>query len=658
MLTLIATRAWGIRATYLGALFGILTVALAADAPAQLFTFSQTQGNNDANSNDRANRYDPFNNATPLGVNAQATGANAANTQVSTGPNQSFSEVDLQGHETAQNASNSAAAEAGEGSILRPLPKPSEFETYVSTVVDKPLRRFGAELLIPNARNFTPPPTTAVPPDYRLNPGDQLILGFTGSTVADGLRLTIDADGRIFVPRVGAIELAGVRFDDARAVIAQQMSRFYRNFDVSVAVGQLHGITVYVTGFAATPGSYTVSSLSTLVNAVLAAGGPSAGGSFRSIQLRRNGQLVSDFDLYDLLLRGDKSADQILQDGDVIYIAPIGAQAAVIGSVNREAIYEAKPNDNLRDVLLYAGGVSTVADDSRMLLLDSVGAPSAGWQELSLQQAATMSVRRGEVLRVLSNLNIAQPIGKLPVLVTLTGEVARPGRYYVQPGSSLVQVIEQAGGITRDAYMYGVVFTRDRVRQEQRVSNQRALDDMEQTLTAQPLVSLTARDVPDRLTTVRNLMQEMRAAQPDGRLILDTPSNATTVGNDMILENNDNIYIPPRPANVGVFGSVPSPSSFVYRTGETIGDVLKRAGGVKRFADRNQIFVVRANGSVLSRNRRGSIGHVLKQKALPGDLIYVPINALRGEFWANLRDATSGLTGPLTAAATITALTN
>ena len=180
------------------------------------------------------------------------------------------------------------------------------------------MRRFGANLLVPDARNFTAPPTTTVPTDYRLNPGDELLVGLTGSVQATNLRLTINSEGRIFIPRVGAVNVAGVRYGDVQALIASQMSRQYRNFRVAVSIGRLHGITVYVTGFAAVPGSYTVSSLSTLVNAVLAAGGPSAGGSFRSIQVRRNGQLISDFDLYDLLLKGDKSADVLLQNGDVI----------------------------------------------------------------------------------------------------------------------------------------------------------------------------------------------------------------------------------------------------------------------------------------------------------------------------------------------------
>ncbi|MGQ2930259.1 MAG: SLBB domain-containing protein, partial [Sphingopyxis sp.] len=117
------------------------------------------------------------------------------------------------------------------------------------------------------------------------------------------------------------------------------------------------------------------------VNVVLAAGGPATGGSFRSIQLRRGGQLISDFDLYDLLLKGDTRGDAVLQNGDVLYVAPAGAEVAVIGSINREAIFELAPGETLTDAIVYAGGVNTVADDRRLMVLNALSPDASGWRE-------------------------------------------------------------------------------------------------------------------------------------------------------------------------------------------------------------------------------------------------------------------------------------
>lgn len=532
---------------------------------------------------------------------------------------------------------------------------PSEFEAFVSTAAGTPLRRFGAELLVPGARDFTAGPNATVPPDYRLNPGDQLLLGLTGSVQAANLRLTIDSEGRIFVPRIGAITVAGLRYGDLHDVIARRVSRQYRGFQLEVTVARLHGVTVYVTGFAAMPGSYTVGSLSTLVNAVLASGGPAAGGSFRSIQLRRGGQLVSDFDLYDLLLKGDRSGDAVLQNGDVIYIAPAGEQVAVIGSVNREAIFEVGPGETLNDAIRYAGGVNTVADASRLMVFDSLGRGQTGWEQLSATEAATRKARRGDIVRVLSNVGIARPIAQQSVLVTIGGEVAKPGRYYFKPGTSLSEVVAEAGGLTPQAFPYASVITRESVKAQQQQSFERAVEDVELLLTSQPITSANRAQLvqPANLTLVRSIVEQLRERKPSGRLVFDLPVTARALPGELVLENNDTIYVPPKPVTVGVFGAVPTPASFAWREGATIGDFVHSAGGVQKLGDKSEIFVVRANGTVLADGKR-----VLRAPALPGDLVYVPIDANRGEFWARLRDITGSLFGGLVGAATIKGLAN
>lgn len=540
---------------------------------------------------------------------------------------------------------------------LRRVAVPSEFETFASQVADKQVRRFGANLLVPSARDFTTPPTTTVPQDYRINPGDRLVLGLTGSAQADNLRVTVDSDGRIFIPRVGAVRVGGVRYGDLQSQISAQVSRQYRNFRLSVAIDRLHGITVYVTGFALTPGSYTVSSLSTLVNAVLAAGGPSAGGSFRSIQLRRGGRLISEFDLYDFLLKGDKSADSTLQNGDVIYVAPVGAQVAVIGSVNNEAVFESRASDTLVDLLMYAGGVNTAGDLNRLLALDPLDL-QAGWQQLTPGEARGQIAKRAQVLRVLSDLGIARPLEKQGVLVTLSGEVARPGRYFLAAGAPLSSVVAQAGGLTTQAYVYGTVFTRESLRQQQRESYDRAVRDVEYLLSAAPLTSALATDSDvNRLAQLRSLISQLREQRPDGRLVLDQAPGAAALPDGLLLQNNDTLYIPPRPISVGVFGSVPGPSSFQYRDTATIGDYVRQAGGVQKTGDKSQIFVLRANGTVLAPRRGLFSGSILSQRSLPGDLIYVPINPSRGEFWRKLGLLTSTLFTGAASAATVVAVT-
>ena len=565
-------------------------------------------------------------------------------------------EIRATGQRTAEESETGQSAGETRNRTVARLAVPSEFETFASEVADKPVRRFGANLLVPAARDFTAPPTTTVPQDYRINPGDRLLIGLTGSAQADNLSVTVDSDGRIFVPRVGSVQVGGVRYGDLQSTISAQVARQYRNFRLSVSVDRLHGITVYVTGFALTPGSYTVSSLSTLVNAVLAAGGPAAGGSFRSIQLRRGGRLISDFDLYDFLLKGDKSADSLLQNGDVIYIAPVGAQVAAIGSVNNEAVFEARPNDTLTDILLYAGGVNTAGDTSRLLALDPLDL-QAGWQQLTPAQAKGQIAKRAQVIRVLSDLGIARPLASQGVLVTLSGEIVRPGRYFVPAGTPLSTVLAQAGGLARDAYAFGAELTRETLRQQQRTSYDRAVRDVEYLLSATPLTSTlsTSSDI-ERLAQLRGVVDQLRERRPNGRLVLGIAPQATVLPDNLVLQNNDVLFVPSRPISVGVFGSVPSPASFQFRLNSTIGDYVMQAGGVQKIGDRGQIFVVRANGATLAARHGFLHGGILGEPALPGDLIYVPINPARGEFWRKLSALTSGLLGNLASTAAAVAI--
>ena len=383
-----------------------------------------------------------------------------------------------------------------------------------------PVRRFGAELLTPDANEFTAPSIISIPPDYRINPGDEIRLGLTGTVQTTNLRLIVDAEGRIFVPEVGAVQVAGAPYRDLQTIIGNAVSRQYRNFTATVSITRLRGITIYVTGFATRPGSYTVGSLSTVISAVLAAGGPTSGGSLRSIQVRRGGRLVSDFDLYDFLLKGDKSRDIALQGDDVIFVAPAGAQVAAIGSVNNEAIYEAKAGDTLNDVLLYAGGINTVADAGRLHVLDPMG--ENGWQQFTPQEALTIPARRGQVLRVLSGIGIAQPLERRQSLVTVSGEVQNPGRYFVKPGTTMNEVIAMAGGLTGQAFPFGAVFVRDTLRRQQTYNFSKAVDELKISLTAEPLVQASNqdKDFSSRLVSVDALVNQLRARRIEGRLVL------------------------------------------------------------------------------------------------------------------------------------------
>jgi protein involved in polysaccharide export with SLBB domain len=523
-------------------------------------------------------------------------------------------------------------------------PTDADFRDASSLLV----RRLGADLMSGSPLSRATDTTAQVPSDYLISPGDEVVVTLWGSVDAD-LRLTVDRGGRIAIPRVGSIMVAGVRYADLRDVVAQRVGQVFRNFQVSVGLGQLRSIRIYVTGFTARPGSYTVSSLSTVVNGLMRAGGPSAAGSFRDIELRRNGQLVSRLDLYDLLLKGDKAADRVLQAEDVIHINPVGPEVGLIGSVNRPAIFELKPGETVADVLRMAGGFTAVADRSRLTIERLDKRENERINQLNLPSDVAQSPKGGDVLRAFSAVQVALPIQRQNKRVRVEGEVLRPGEYILPAGSTVADALRQAGGLTPAAYVFGTEFNRESVRQVQQANYERALRDLETEITRNTTTQRStsadeAAALTGRLQATGQLVARLRALRPSGRVVLQLEPTSSQLP-DLPLEEGDRLYVPPKPTSIGVFGSVYNAGSFLFTRNASLGDYLGQAGGPTRGADANSTFVLRANGAVVSSRQRSGgwfgIGSGVEGlTAEPGDTVFVPEQLNKSTFVQNARDWT------------------
>jgi protein involved in polysaccharide export with SLBB domain len=310
-------------------------------------------------------------------------------------------------------AAAQAASEAGNGVIA---PKAvarsavdnavvSEFQKFIADNTGRVLPIFGAEFFANAPSTFAPILNSPVPSDYPLGPGDELMIRGWGTIDID-YRATIDRNGTINIPTVGSVVLAGVKAGDAENVVRSAIARLYKGVTVSVNFGQLRAITVYVVGQASRPGTYTVSSLSTLVTALFASGGPNANGSMRRVQVKRGGKVAAELDLYAFIGKGDKSSDIKLLDGDTIYIPPAGGFAALVGKVNSAAIYELKSgSDTVESLLDVAGGLPVVADPRRAFLerIDpSTNHPRTVEQFALEGQGLKRTLKNGDVLNVIS----------------------------------------------------------------------------------------------------------------------------------------------------------------------------------------------------------------------------------------------------------------
>jgi polysaccharide export outer membrane protein len=330
---------------------------------------------------------------------------------------------------------------------MPPLVK-SDFEKYAEDATGQQLPVFGRQMFEDVPTTFSPVERVPVPAEYVLGPGDELIVRVWGKLDFDA-HVTVDRNGQIYVPKVGALTVAGLRFEQVESYLRAAIGNLYKDFELNVALGQLRSIQVFVLGSARRPGMYTISSLSTLVNALFASGGPSPTGSMRRIELRRKGRLLTDFDLYDLAQKGDQSHDAPLLSGDVIFIPSIGPQVAITGSVNQPGIYELKAGTTVGAALEGAGGLTSLAGSTRAVLERIDDHSSRQVEEFHLDaNGLEETLKDGDLLRIF-------PISpKFENAVTLRGNVAQPGRFVWKHGMRISDLIPSRDSLlTRNYWM-------------------------------------------------------------------------------------------------------------------------------------------------------------------------------------------------------------
>lgn len=337
---------------------------------------------------------------------------------------------------------------------------PDNLKQYFEQKEDK-IERFGAQLFASEPRDYTALNNIPVPANYIIGAGDTIEVKLYGKEDRSET-LTVNAEGRVIMSQVGSLNLAGMTFDEVRDLIKAKVQERMIGVEAAVSLGELRAIQVFVVGEAYRPGSYTVSSLATITQALVAAGGVSEIGSLRDITLKRNGEVVTTFDLYDLLIAGDATDDVNLESGDVVFIPPVSELVTVTGEVVRPAIYELNGEQTLAEVLQLAGGVKANAYEEQVIIERVQGSEKRLITADLTTVADSFRIADGDTIDVLPTG------GRASNAITLVGAVSRPGQYAYKEGMTINDLLSS---VNRDLLPnadlnYGIIVREKNLRRD------------------------------------------------------------------------------------------------------------------------------------------------------------------------------------------------
>ncbi|HXA83781.1 MAG TPA: SLBB domain-containing protein [Candidatus Dormibacteraeota bacterium] len=325
---------------------------------------------------------------------------------------------------------------------LRNLPALRDLYTQTATDETK-LERFGAALFRNSAAAADKAPLSVpVGPDYVLGPGDELVIDYWG-TSSQHIQRSVDREGRVSIPEAGSVVVAGRTLGEAQQTIQKMLSHQLRGVSVDVTLGKLRTVRVYVVGDVKNPAAYDISSLSTALSALIAAGGPTETGSYRTVKHFRGKALVEEVDLYDLMLKGVSSGEVHIESGDSILVPPVGPQVTVAGKVRRPAIYELRKEQTLDQILDLAGGVPVSGELSRIRVertqaherKEMISVNVAGGIQASDDAFKRFRIQDGDIVTVLPILPYSYRA------VYLEGHVFRPGKFSFKDGLKVTDLI-------------------------------------------------------------------------------------------------------------------------------------------------------------------------------------------------------------------------
>ncbi len=430
---------------------------------------------------------------------------------------------------------------------------------------------------------------------YTLGPGDEVEVTYYGNNDSKKKGL-INNDGTFNLPAIGPVNLGGLTYAEAQDLVESTVNSSLLGTKVSLSMGRLRSITVYILGESYKPGAYVLSAMSNVSNALFISGGVTERGSLRTIEIRRNGEIVGIYDFYDFLLKGNTSSGVKLEDGDAIFIPFIQNKVKLGGSFKRPGYYEIVEGDSLKNAIEFAGNFKSEVVDTSILEISSID-QSIGERVIEYSKKIDTNFSRN--LKDGDSINISHRQGLMPRSIELRGEFKNPGVYSILPGDRVLDVINRAGGYTEEAYPEGIVFLREQVAEKQKEGFRRSADELERTM----INIISSGQIPNisefTLAPLGQLISRLRKEEPVGRQVVnfDYLTLKSDVSSNIYLQDGDEIYVPRRPESLYIVGEVLNSTTLKYNPKNNVEDYIRMAGGLNDQADKDRMFVIYPDGS-------------------------------------------------------------
>ena len=484
----------------------------------------------------------------------------------------------------------------------------SETDSEIRKTLDEDDDIFGSKFFNSMQTSFMPISTPNLDDSYVLDFGDVLRIQLLGQQDSiDSYQLA--RNGSINLPDIGQINLAGLSLGEASKLIKSKVNQAYIGTDSFTSLENIRDVSVLLAGDVFNPGIYTLNGSSNMLHALNVAGGIGVYGSYRNIKLIRNNKVIETLDIYDILIGGKYSSINRLRSGDIIFVDPRKNVITLEGAFKRLSKYELLAQENLSDAIKYANGLTVDADLDNIFLYRVLDGEVKSIPIASISQFNNIKSRDEDRIFVRKNSFRS---------VNIEGAVVRPGTYKMIEGQSVFDLIEEAGGYTKNASPAGAIY----LNEEAKTINSNALKKLYDDFIDGIIETLQRSGIEMDITPLVTLSQQIKDAEPNGRIIIDLLDDSS----EILIKDKDTLLIPEKNNNVFIFGEVLNEGALLYKRGADLEFYLNESSGLKEQANLQSIYIMYPNGTTKQFNRKRNLFASRSQEIViePGSVIYVP----------------------------------